>query len=147
MQTSRRLPFRSVELARLGTNSRSFLFVHLSPPLPSSSSFGSGSGPSISSSRASTAGPPTSYYLTLILAEHGFKFALVSAREASDQMSSWLGIDEIGWLKRGDLGRIGGVEGGNEARWQPTEATTEDEGTASFEVSIEDLKNLHSYCV
>lgn len=79
--------------------------------------------------------PKKSFYLTLVLGEHGFKFALVAVREMTDQMASWFVMDEIGWLKK-----PGSASGdvGNET----------DAGDGSgFDVSIEDLKSLHSYCM
>lgn len=40
------------------------------------------------------------HYLVLVLAEEGFRFALISVREGSDTMQTWLYIDELGWLDK-----------------------------------------------
>lgn len=95
LQTTRRLPLRGVDLARFGEGTRSCLFVKLRVGE-------AGKG----------AGAPSHHYLVLVMTEVGFRFALMGAREGSDQMQSWLGVEEVGWLERGGVGKKEEVKGG-----------------------------------
>lgn len=73
-RTARRIALRQTEWIKFGAGSRSFLFVYL-PQLPE-------------------------HYLVLVLGEEGFRFALISVREVSEALQSFIVIDEIGWLDK-----------------------------------------------
>lgn len=98
LNTTRRLPLRSVDLARFGQATRSCLFVKLMVGQASPS-------PSYSMPPKATTRSEAIHYLVLVMTEQGFRFALISTREGSDQVQSWLGIDELGWLEKGARNR------------------------------------------
>lgn len=93
LQTSRRLPIRSQDLSKFGLTSRMYLFVHLQYL--------------------------SNFYLVLVLNDEGFRFALISVREVSDAVQSWLSVEETGWLDK--PGPRGGEEGALEGIWGPEE--------------------------
>ncbi|ORY89721.1 mediator complex subunit MED14-domain-containing protein [Leucosporidium creatinivorum] len=133
LQTTRRLPLRSIDLARFGADTRSCLFVRLSLSSPSGGGGGAGAG---------AAGAGEQHYLVLVMSEQGFRFALIGTREGSDGVQSWVGIGEVGWV---ELERGGRTEGeGGEAMGRPE---GEGGGVHGFDVTIEDLRELHSYCL
>ncbi|KAK4054165.1 mediator complex subunit [Microbotryomycetes sp. JL201] len=135
-QTSRRMPLRSVDIARLNSVSRSFLFINLCPPLkPSSSAPPIVIPTGVDGTTIIQVGAPTTFYLVLVMVEKGFKFALVSVKEVSDQSQNWLGIEEVGWLDK-DMIVSGKQSSGG------TKATV-----YGFDVTLEELGALHQYCI
>ncbi|KAM0789552.1 hypothetical protein ACM66B_000363 [Microbotryomycetes sp. NB124-2] len=141
LQTSRRMALRSIDVARLNSSSRSFLFIHLCPPLKPSSSAppiiipGNVEGGGSTVTTTIQVGSPTTFYLVLVMVDNGFKFALVSVREASDQTQNWLGIEEVGWLDKDAI-----VSG------RPTVASQEAK-VYGFDVSLAELGAMHQYCI
>ena len=75
--TLRRLPIRQSDLFKLGPVTRYCLSLQL--PFTT---------------------PPATHYLVLILADEGFRFALVSLKAESDPLQSYMTIGEIGWMSR-----------------------------------------------
>lgn len=126
LRTVRRLPIRTQDLSKFGTTTRTYLFIHL-PSLPS-------------------------HYLVLVLADEGFRFALISVKEGSDSIQTWLCLEEIGWLDkvpRGGWNQIteggtGGVFGSVSTGYADCLGT---DGKDRLDVSIDDLRDLHLYCV
>lgn len=78
LTTSRRLALRQNDLIKFGTNSRGYLFIHLSRH------------------------KLMMHYLVLVLMEDGFRFALIEVRNETDATQSWIAIEEIGWLHKSD---------------------------------------------
>ena len=75
--TLRRLPIRQSDLFKFGAVTRYCLFLQL--PFTT---------------------PPATHYLVLILADEGFRFALVSLKAESDPLQSYMTIEEIDWMSR-----------------------------------------------
>ncbi|KAI5477894.1 Mediator complex, subunit Med14 [Pseudohyphozyma bogoriensis] len=83
----------------------------------------------------------STHYLVLVLQEEGFRFALIQVSEVSDGMQTWLRVDELGWLDKststGDWG----------AAASPSSPAGEKPAAFGHDVSIEDLRDVHQYCV
>lgn len=75
--TLRRLPIRQADLFKFGPITRYCLFLQLPHKTP-----------------------PATHYLVLILADEGFRFALVSLKAESDPLQSYMTIDEVAWMGR-----------------------------------------------
>ncbi|KAK4054377.1 mediator complex subunit [Microbotryomycetes sp. JL221] len=151
LQTSRRLPLRSIDLARFGTSSRSYLFIHLCPPLKPSASAPPIILPAVGSTTQQATvipvGPSTNFFLTLVMTEIGFKFALVSMKEGSDQSQNWLAVEDVGWLdKQAILNEMQRILGAQDKATMVAALATAPR-TYSFDVTLEDLRVLHLFCL
>lgn len=104
--TTRKLPLRSLDLQKFGPQVRLLLFIPLPAQLPR-------------------------YYMVCVMKDEGFLFGLMSCLEESDGINNWLGVEELGWIGKGEEGEL--KEGDREGVWD-------------YDVATDELNRLYRYC-